>query len=225
MLLKYMSPDLLNSSITDMGSGVQLFVVRTESFYTTERIYHPSAGTKGTCIRRRRTVITDIHQRQVAEIVWAGRVPLSISLKGETLDGVTPLFNGCESVTIIPHRLSELKVPTRIGAVWVATRHSLELRCSNSGKLRSAFYLNSVQIGHRLRPTPIPGMGSHFLEVHDVHSAHMVEMMVSCLIMDILRRNVFDVSPHDFDRYLGPCRPSDPTSRSLVARLTGISRA
>ena len=101
MLLKYMSPDLLNSSITDMGSGVQLFVVRTESFYTTERIYHPTAGTKGTCIRRRRTVITDIHQRQVAEIVWAGRVPLSISLKGETLDGVTPLFNGCESVTIV----------------------------------------------------------------------------------------------------------------------------
>ena len=101
MLLKYMSLDLLNSSITDMGSGVQLFVMRTESFYTTERIYHPSAGTKGTCIRRRRTVVTDIHQRQVAEIVWAGRVPLSISLKGETLDGVTPLFNGCESVTIV----------------------------------------------------------------------------------------------------------------------------
>ncbi|KAH9001083.1 hypothetical protein EDB92DRAFT_10370 [Lactarius akahatsu] len=244
MLLKYMSSDLLNSSIADMGSGVQLFVVRTESFYTTERIYHPVAGAKDTCIRRRRTVITDIHQRQVAEIVWAGRVPLSISLKGETLDGVTPLFNGCESVTIVyvtgplsptvahdptsvrssPHRSSELKVPTRIGAVWVATRHSLELRCSNSGKLRSAFYLNSVQIGHRLRPSPIPGMGSHFLEVHDVHSAHMVEMMVSCLIMDILRRNVFDVSPHDY-QYLGPCRPSDPTSRSLIARLAGISRA
>jgi hypothetical protein len=147
MILKYMSLDLLNSSIADMGSGVQLFVVRTESFYTTERIYHPSAGTKGTCIRRRRTVITDIHQRQVAEIVWAGRVPLSISLKGETLDGVTPLFNGCESVTVVyvtchlsrtvahhliyadssPHRSSELKVPTRIGAVWVATRDSLEV--------------------------------------------------------------------------------------------------
>jgi hypothetical protein len=101
MLLKYMSLDSLNSSITDIGSGVQLFVVCTESYYTTERIYHPSAGTKGTCIRRRRTVITDIQQRQVAEIVWAGRVPLSISLKGETLDGVTPLFNGCESVTIV----------------------------------------------------------------------------------------------------------------------------
>ena len=216
MLLKYMSLDLLNSSITDIGSGVQLFVVRTESFYTTERIYHPASGMKGTCIRRRRTIITDVHQRQVAEIVWAGRVPLSISFKGETLEGVTPLFNGCESVTIVyvicplshtiahhitsvadssPHRSSELKVPTRIGAVWVATRQSLEvltshlsnlassltsylkLRCSNSGKLRSAFYLNSVQIGHRLRPSPIPGMGSHFLEVHDVHSAHMVEMM------------------------------------------------
>ena len=94
-----------------------------------------------------------------------------------------------------PHRSSELKVPTRIGAVWVATRHSLEvlttslgdlthrltsfhkLRCSNSGKLRSAFHLNSVQIGHRIRPSPIPGMGSHFLEIHDVHSTHMVEMM------------------------------------------------
>ena len=86
-------------------------------------------------------------------------------------------------------------------------------------------------------------MGSHFLEVHDVQSAHMVEMMgthpdvspdenpmlivsiVSCLIMDILRRNVFDVSPHDFDRYLGPCRPSDPASRSLIAKLAGFSRA
>src|SRR6266702_968455 len=52
-----------------------------------------------------------------------------------------------------------------------------KLSCSNSGNLRSAFHINSVQIGHRLRPSPIPGMGSHFLEVHDVHSAHMVEMM------------------------------------------------
>jgi hypothetical protein len=158
MLLKYMSLDLLNSSITDMGSGVQLFVVRTESFYTTERIYHPASGMKGTCIRRRRTVITDIHQRQVAEIVWAGRVPLSISFKGETLDGVTPLFNGCESVTIVyvtcplsrtiahhltsadssPHRSSELKVPTRIGAVWVATRQSLEVLTTSSLKSRTS---------------------------------------------------------------------------------------
>ena len=69
-------------------------------------------------------------------------------------------------------------------------------------------------------------MGSHFFEVHDVHSVHMAEMIdthrdlspnedpmlidsiVSCLIMDILRRNAF-VSPHDFDWYLGPCRPSE----------------
>jgi hypothetical protein len=30
-------------------------------------LYHPASGMKGTCtIRRRRTVITDIHQRQVA---------------------------------------------------------------------------------------------------------------------------------------------------------------
>jgi len=101
MLLAYTSADLLNSSITDVGSGVHLFAVHTESFYTTERVYHPLAGTQDTSVRRRRTVMTDIHQRQVAEILWAGRVPLSIRIHGETLDGVTALFNGCDTVTIM----------------------------------------------------------------------------------------------------------------------------
>ena len=36
MLLKYQSLELLNSSITDINSIVQHFVVRTESFYPTE---------------------------------------------------------------------------------------------------------------------------------------------------------------------------------------------
>jgi hypothetical protein len=101
MLLTYTSSDLLNSSITDVGSGVHMFTVRTESFYTTERVYNPLAGTQDTSVRRRRTVMTDIHQRQVAEILWAGRVPSSIRIHGETLDGVTTLFNGCDSVTIM----------------------------------------------------------------------------------------------------------------------------
>ena len=101
MLLKYASSDLLYSSITDVGSGVCLFTVHTESFYTTERVYHHRAGTQDTYVKRRRTVITDVHQRQVAEIFWAGRVPLSIRIYGETLDSVTTLFNGCDNVTVM----------------------------------------------------------------------------------------------------------------------------
>jgi len=224
MLLKYTALDLFNSSITDVDSGVHLFAVHTKSFYTAERVYHPISGTQDACVRRRRTVITDIHQRQVAEILWAGRVPLSIHILGEALDGVTTLFNGCESVSIISNRSSELRVPTRFGAVWVATQRSLQLRCSASGELRSALHLDSVQVGPRFHPAPMPGVGSHFLEIRDLHSAQIVEMIVSCLVMDILRRNVFYVSPRDFDQYLGPYRQSDPTSRSLVARLAGPSR-
>ena len=101
MLLKYDSLDLLNSAITDLDSGVRLFAVQTESFYTTERVYHPLTGTQDTYVKRRRTLMTDIHQRQVAEIFWAGRVPLSIRIYGETLDSVTALFNGCDNVTIM----------------------------------------------------------------------------------------------------------------------------
>jgi hypothetical protein len=51
MLLQYASSDLLNSSITDAGSGVHLFDVHTESFYITERIYHPLTGTQDTSVR------------------------------------------------------------------------------------------------------------------------------------------------------------------------------
>jgi hypothetical protein len=101
MLLKYTSPDLLNSSITDVHSGVSLFTVHTESFYTTERVYQHNGGAQDTYIKRRRTVITDVHRRQVAEIFWAGRVPLSIRIHGETLDSVTTLFNGCDNVTVM----------------------------------------------------------------------------------------------------------------------------
>ena len=42
-LLEYQS-DLLDASITDVSSGVHHFVVLTESFYTTELIYHPASG-------------------------------------------------------------------------------------------------------------------------------------------------------------------------------------
>ncbi|KAI0302222.1 hypothetical protein BC826DRAFT_987878 [Russula brevipes] len=213
MLLKYTALDLFNSSITDVDSGVHLFAVHTESFYTAERVYHPVSGTQDAW-----------YGRQVAEILWAGRVPLSIHILGEALDGVTTLFNGCESVSITSNRSSELRVPTRFGAVWVATRRSLQLRCSASGELRSALHLDSVQVGPRFHSAPMPGMGSHFLEIRDLHSAQIVEMIVSCLVMDVLRRNVFYVSPRDFDQYLGPCRQSDRTSRSLVARLAGPSR-
>jgi hypothetical protein len=101
MLLQYASLDLLNSSITDVHSGVHLFSVITEAFFTTEPVHHPGAGTKHTRIQRRRTAIADIHQRQVAEIVWAGRVPLSIRIHRETLSGVTSLFNNCETVTVM----------------------------------------------------------------------------------------------------------------------------
>jgi hypothetical protein len=101
MLLKYDSLDLLNSSITDVCSGVRLFAIHTESFYATERVYHPLTGTQDTYVKRRRTLMMDIHQRQVAEIFWAGRVPSSIHIYGETLDCVTALFNGCDNVTIM----------------------------------------------------------------------------------------------------------------------------
>jgi hypothetical protein len=101
MLLQYTSSDLLNSSIADVGSGVHLFDVRTESFYTTEPVYHPLTGTQDTSVRRRRTVVTDVHQRRVAEVFWAGRIPLSIRIHGEILDDVTALFNGCDRVTIM----------------------------------------------------------------------------------------------------------------------------
>ena len=101
MLLQYTSPDLLNSSITDVGSGVHLFAVHTESFYATDHVYHPLAGTQDTSAHRRRTVMTDVHKRRVAEILWAGRVPLSIRIHEETLDDVTALFNGCDNVTVM----------------------------------------------------------------------------------------------------------------------------
>jgi len=114
MLLKYISPDLLNSTITDVGSGVHMFTVHTETFYTTERVYHPLAGTQYTSVCRRRTVMTDVHQRQVADISWAGRLPFSIRIRGETLDDVTALFNGCDSVTImyVTHPSSDLITPS-----------------------------------------------------------------------------------------------------------------
>jgi len=125
MLLKYDSLDLLNSSITDVDSGVRLFAVHTESFYTTELVYHPLTGTQNTYVKRRRTLMTDIHQRLVAEIFWAGRVPLSIRIYGETLDSVTALFNGCDNVTIM----------------W-ATHPS-------SGLIIVLFSLTPVQAGHQ----------------------------------------------------------------------------
>ena len=38
-------------------------------------------------------------------------------------------------------------------------------------------HLDSVQVGPRFHPAPMPGVGSHFLEIRDLHSAQIVEMI------------------------------------------------
>ncbi|KAI0063444.1 hypothetical protein BV25DRAFT_1915348 [Artomyces pyxidatus] len=227
MLLKFASSDILQSDLLDVHSGYVAYSIATDTFFTSARFHEKIIGSKSTCIRRRRTTVRGPDQRKVAEIVWAGRVPISVQIIDEVLDGITPLFNGCEGFGSLDETLV---FPTRLNGEWVATKDYLYLKCLTSGQNNSSFYLNSLLLSDRFIPAPLAGMGSSYLELRMSTPRALAEMIASFLIVEIIRRNVFDLPRSNFDQHLGPPRDLAPDqwehrvrkrTPSMLSRLAG----
>ncbi|KAJ7157005.1 hypothetical protein C8R43DRAFT_1125561 [Mycena crocata] len=185
MLLKFTSQDLFDTALIDVSTGKPAFHLSTAV------VLGPSSGPV-----RRQTEIRDGAATIVATISWVGRVPQHITLLDESVGGLVDLF-AASTIQFIP---KEMSIPTRFDTeyLWTATSDSLYLLDYDSEKRMAELHTHAPAL--KATHTPIPSRGAAYLEIapHPLGLAPPVEILVSLLMLDILRRGRFNLPPYAF---------------------------
>ncbi|KAJ7685456.1 hypothetical protein DFH06DRAFT_1158555 [Mycena polygramma] len=185
MLLKFTSEDLFDTALIDVATGHPAFTLSTSV------VPGPSSGPI-----RRETEIRDGAGTIAGTIEWVGRVPRAITLLDESVGGLVDLF-ASDSIQFIP---KEISIPTRFDTeyLWTATPDSLYLLDYDSETRMAQLHMHAPAL--KATHAPIPGRGAAYLEVspHPLGLAPAVEILVSLLMLDILRRGRFGLSPYAF---------------------------
>ncbi|KAH9483906.1 hypothetical protein JR316_0003384 [Psilocybe cubensis] len=184
MLLKFTSPDMLNSTLVDVNTGkcaynivtilVSTTVLPEEQIRSSDTSSNPRSptmvGSSPSFLKKRapsssseilpdvverRTSITAPTGKVLAEIAWQGCRP-TISIHGEKVGGLTDLF-GSTTVRFMP---KNLVIPTRFDTeyVWMATTNSLTLFDCDTDSVKGSFYRNVFRL-----PTVKKGAKHRFL--------------------------------------------------------------
>ncbi|TEB25932.1 hypothetical protein FA13DRAFT_1692721 [Coprinellus micaceus] len=155
------------------------------------------------CPDRRHTTITDASGKVLVDVDWKGRRP-DITICGEKIGGLTELF-GSSTIRFMPKVLA---IPTRFDTefVWIATGDTLSLFDYDTDTVQGSFHQNCIRIPapsytpkSTFIPTHLPGVGSNYLEFSSHPLAQDVEVILSFLMMEILRRGRFSLTPYTFD--------------------------
>ncbi|KAJ7744949.1 hypothetical protein DFH07DRAFT_833977 [Mycena maculata] len=185
MLLKFTSQDFLNTTLVDVATGHPAFQLATTI------VAGPSSGPV-----RRQTEIRDRLDKVVGTIGWMGRVPQDITLLDEHVGGLVDLF-ASNTIQFIP---KEMSIPTRFDTeyLWTATPEELYLLDFDSATRMAELHVHSPAL--RATHKPIPGRGAAYLELsaHPLGLAPPVEILVSLLMFDILRRGRFGLPRYAF---------------------------
>ncbi|KAJ7583004.1 hypothetical protein C8J56DRAFT_1056014 [Mycena floridula] len=208
MLLKFTSSDMLNSSLVDVAGKETFKIVTTTEFPSASssrlsEVQSSKEEQSPSSQKIRRTRISNRAGDVVANIVWNGRRP-NITIGDENIGSVTQLFD-TGSTRILPDLLS---IQSRFDTeyTWTATPDSLTLLDCESDVAKGVFHQNAIKLptspptSPTLLHTGIPGMGHNYLEF-DLHPvADSTEIIVSFLLMEVLRRGCFLLTPYTFER-------------------------
>ncbi|KAJ6525739.1 hypothetical protein B0H19DRAFT_1198823 [Mycena capillaripes] len=185
MLLKFTSQDLFDTALIDVATGQPAFRLATTI------VAGPSSGPI-----RRQTEIRDGAGAIVGAIDWVGRVPQAIALLDEPVGGLVELF-ASNTIQFIP---KEISIPTRFDTeyLWTATPDSLYLLDYDSDTRMAQLHMHAPAL--KATHAPIPSRGAAYLELssHPLGLASPVEILVSLLMLDILRRGRFGLPPYAF---------------------------
>ncbi|KAF8891297.1 hypothetical protein BD779DRAFT_1514472 [Infundibulicybe gibba] len=230
MLLKFTAVDMFNTTLVDIETGEQAFQITTSllpppviSLETTEEdensslssSYSTSSISSSWLSKKcrspppppdaeyRHTNITDASGISIATISWTGRQP-DISIGDEKVGALNNLF-GSSTVRFMPKILA---IPTRFDSnhIWTATPTSLTLFDYSTESIRGTFHQNIIRIPSKTSPTStflhthLPGLGSNYLEFEPHPLAEPVEIIISFLMMEVLRRGRFSLTPYTFQR-------------------------
>ncbi|KAF8643901.1 hypothetical protein AX16_008917 [Volvariella volvacea WC 439] len=161
---------------------------------------------------RHTTIISDALGIVRARITWIGRQP-DITIGDNHIGGLSRLF-GSSTVRFMPKVLA---IPTRFDAeyVWTATANSLTLFDYKTEQTKGTFHHNAIRLPSATKPslrsqeksssstlvhTHLPGVGSNYLEFSPHPLADPVEIIISFMMMEILRRGRFNLTPYEFQR-------------------------
>ncbi|KAF9500567.1 hypothetical protein BDN71DRAFT_1586070 [Pleurotus eryngii] len=211
-LYQFTSVDILNTSLIDVRTGGSTYQIVTSPDVpegSSSKVTQLSrsdetsaAGSDGELdgaeVPKRRTVIYDAAGDVVCEIAWNGRIP-DITLGDKKVGPLKQLFGS----TGVPFRHNALTIPSRFNAdcVWTATPNSLVLYDHNSEAVRGAFHHNVVRPtkGHLIK-AHIPGLGHNYLSFTQHDSVSPVEFILSFIMLEIVRRGRFLLTPYSFER-------------------------
>jgi len=183
---------MLKTHLIDIASSRPRFTILTRATYVKGK------GTAFVDVASRSTTITNSRGRVVARIEWTGKEKRSGGLiyisDGDPMK-VAELFDGCDHITAESERLV---IPSRLGLSWSATQRSLVLLDPGMSEVIGKLHHNSVQVGQRITPSPIPKVGTEFLEFPDMPDEIIAELLVGYIFVNIMRRTRFNLPRYRF---------------------------
>ncbi|KAJ7074186.1 hypothetical protein C8F01DRAFT_1099549 [Mycena amicta] len=186
MRLKFTASDPFNTALVDMSTGHVAFYLAT-SIVAGCAVYEPV---------RRQTEIRDAAGLVVGAIGWSGRVPHQITILDEQVGGLVDLF-ATKTLQLLP---KELSIPTRFDTeyIWTATPETVYLFDVDSEQRMARLHTHTPSL--KSTHFPISGRGAAYLELssHPLGLVSDVEVIISLLMLDILRRGRFRLPPYTF---------------------------
>ncbi|KAF9564424.1 hypothetical protein CPC08DRAFT_685293 [Agrocybe pediades] len=249
MLLRFTSPDMLNTSLVDVATGQRVYDIMTAPLPDKEGRHKPADENKPTAsssssfveprdMTRRRTRITNAVGKVIANLEWTGRCP-DITIGDEHIGPMTELFG----TSTVPFEPKVLVIPTRFDTeyIWTATADSLTLVDDDSQLTKGRFHYNVIRIPvgstasklektlfanvpcesssssvrsgstddskHESKPIKstfiparIPGVGSNYLDFASHPLADDVEIIISFLMVELVRRGRFGLPQYEFSK-------------------------
>ncbi|EGN95579.1 hypothetical protein SERLA73DRAFT_95092 [Serpula lacrymans var. lacrymans S7.3] len=188
---------MLNSALVYPETGSLAYTILTRSHYIRAN-EQEDKDTEVDAAETRRTIILNKEGNVVAEIGWKGRQPVEIVIGNEKVVGARGMF-GCSSAIL---STGVFGIPTRFDTeyFWMAAPDALTLLDYDADQVKGQFHFNSIRVGDRFIPTHLHGVGNDYLEF-DPHSlASTEELIVTFILVEILRRGRFNLTPYVFDR-------------------------
>ncbi|KAI1783992.1 hypothetical protein LXA43DRAFT_289221 [Ganoderma leucocontextum] len=208
MLLKVTSADIHNTALLDCDTGEILYRTttslppglsgpsrsRTSLASTFSRASSNRSYEKLPACEQNTTAVLDCDGDTVAEIVWEGHNATIIRIQDEELRGTTELFDAAFARVLFgPGSPDETILPTRMEYTWRITAESLTL-LDDDDEVVGRLYSDCSFIKERPVSALQPGKGSDYIELENLPSDELLEVIVTYLLVTTLRERLYSIS-------------------------------
>jgi len=215
MLLKFTTPDLLDSTLVDPSTNSTQYTILTRPHFI--HASEPKSDALSDCTldseddrERRRTFFLDSTGTKVlAEIGWVGFQPTDIVIGNERLENVKELFGSMGS--LMSPKTFGVSTRFEMDLYWLASADSLKLHDPDTNRSKGELHHSSFLFGSKLFPSSSLFPSADYLEFEPQLLASDEEIIVTFILMEVLRRC----------RFANTHTHSNPISKSWLVRKAG----